>query len=105
VKDTPGLTKKIIGLFDTIKSTENQQLLLHVISLIGQRPENLIELGTLGGFGKILSLLDDKRIASRAILTFKEFLVEIDIDVEVDNEVKRRVDAGKSPKSIMILQV
>lgn len=60
----------------------------------------MIELGTLGGFGKILSLLDDKRISSRVILTFKEFLVEIDVDVEVDNEVKRRVDPGKSPKSV-----
>lgn len=44
--------------------------------------------------------MEDKRISSRVILTFKEFLVEIDVDVEVDNEVKRRVDAGKSPKSI-----
>lgn len=44
--------------------------------------------------------MDDKRISSRVILTFKEFLIEIDIDVEVDNEVKRRVDPGKSPKSM-----
>lgn len=45
VKETPNLINRILSLLDTMKSPENQKLVLRVISALGESTENKLEIG------------------------------------------------------------
>lgn len=70
------MMSNLISLFDSLRTTENKKTLLRLIATLGESAENLMEIGRLEGFRKILVLLleQDADLSSEIYSTLSHLL-------------------------------